>query len=215
MHQFFVQIASIKKSTLLACAVTGVTVMFCLYNFMERFENKSSVDYMSANILYSKWEKSREDQFFTKLQQVLERRTDLHAKFDPLIAQKLLGSGKGKEAAPYAENVFKRSKDASPFHRQFSETSLTIGRGEFTKALEASKSLKEQMKNELPNFLQIYNLVRIAVLEKEIGTPEGERLAWEEVLKNPAFPLIQQNFRQGNLSLSDFISTRMGSLTPQ
>ncbi|MBI2810774.1 MAG: hypothetical protein HYX67_08110, partial [Candidatus Melainabacteria bacterium] len=71
--------------------------------------------------------------------------------------------------------------------------------------------------------LYAYNLVRIAALERELGSKDGELKAWEELERNAgwndrpanlktydpeAYALLEQNFTRGDVSLADFIAQR-------
>ena len=71
--------------------------------------------------------------------------------------------------------------------------------------------------------LYAYNLLRIASLERAVGSVQGELTAWDELLqnsgwnkqpKNPqtydpeAYSLLASNFQEGETSLLDFIKER-------
>jgi hypothetical protein len=102
-------------------------------------------------------------------------------------------------------------------------------------ALVKSKSLKATLesddlfwekKSQLVRhgcILYGYNLLRIAMLEKAVGTPKGELEAWAELKKNAgwhgaqptartsdpeAYFLIQENFQSQETSLLDYIKYR-------
>ncbi len=75
--------------------------------------------------------------------------------------------------------------------------------------------------------LYAYNLVRIASLEREAGSFEGEMKAWDDVMhcsgwagKEPrphdydpeAFRMLSVNFQSGDVSFVDFIKQRKNEL---
>src|SRR5580700_10398436 len=140
----------------------------------------------------------------------LKTKTDAYAKFDLINSQEL----------------------TSPYYARFSQNTLTISQGKYAQALEEAKSLKTDLEKDdafwegrdkfvrSGTILYAYNLLRIATLEKELGSKEGELKAWEELVQHAgwkgepvnmkmydpdAYALLKQNFSQGDVSLLDYI----------
>ena len=76
--------------------------------------------------------------------------------------------------------------------------------------------------------LYAYNLIRIAALEKEVGSSAGELAAWDELLENAGwksatstskmvdpevYAVLQHTFQDGKLSLYDYIAKRKEELS--
>lgn len=193
----------------------------------------SQRDFVAAERVYQKWEGSKKS--LAILEKLIRRHPELHAKYDGAIAQKLLTSSEHGLAKSYASAALKRTEFFSPYHTQFSKDSLLITEGKLSEALADAKGLKKSMQEDDAfwenrssvvrhgSLLYAYNLLRIAMLEKVTGSPEGELAAWEELKMNAgwegfqpaskaydpeAYMLIQQNFQKQDVTLQDFIKYR-------
>jgi len=102
------------------------------------------------------------------------------------VVQTLLMSGQIDQAERLARGCIERLRKISPFHAAYAETTLSIEKKEFQKALEASVGLKERMDqspevNKLKgknlkggSTLYASNLLRIALLQRQVGNSPGE-----------------------------------------
>ncbi len=126
-----------------------------------------------------------------------------------------------------------------PYYAEFSKTTATIRKGNWTEALAAARNLQKQMRDDTVfwesqdkmirsgDLLYAYNLMRIAALEKEVGTPIGELAALDEFLSHmtqpevadlaqmkgaEAWALVGYTFQDGAISLQDYIQQRKNSL---
>lgn len=220
-------------SIVVTAGVVVVTGMFIAARFVGWLRGDSQVDYVAANLAYNKLESNREA--LSGLEKWIRRHPELHAKYDAAIAQKLLSSSESGLASGYASATLKRIGGFSPHYTQFSRTTLTITDGKLAEALAESKKLKAGMEEDLSfwdkrgrvirygSLLYAYNLLRIAMLEKTAGSPEGELSAWRDLKKcagwqdaqpdsiayDPeAYLLIQENFHKQDISLLDYIKYR-------
>ena len=128
-----------------------------------------------------------------------------------------------------------------PYYSDFSHNSLLITQGKLPEGLLAAKTLKKLMDEDLAfwesrdkmiqsgHLLYAYNLLRIAALEREVGSREGELRAWDEFLSHAgwekgktstvrtadaeAYTLLAQAFQDGDVSLLDFIEQRKSELS--
>ena len=178
---------------------------------------------------------------FKKLEKPLNRTPELQAKFGALVAQHFLTINDPKRAEKFAKQSWKRTGDLlSPYYADFSHTSLLISQRKFPEALDAAHQLKTKMAEDTHfwdsrdkmirsgGILYAYNLVRIATLEREIGSPSGELAAWDELLSNAgwtsaaptskmfdpeAYSLLQNIFQDGKISLQDYILQRREELS--
>lgn len=116
------------------------------------------------------------------------------------------------------------------YYADFSKTTASIQKGQWAEALTAARALHKLMKEDLAfwdsqdkmirsgDFLYAYNLIRIAALEKEVGTAQGELAALDEMLShldqvNEAWSLVGHSFQDGTISLQDYIQQRKQALT--
>jgi hypothetical protein len=203
------------------------------------FKGDAQVDYLAAEAAYNRWEGNKGENLL-KLQKILKKHPELHAKYDGAIAQKLLSSSESGLASSYGKATLRRIADFSPYYTDFSRSSLLIAENQLAEALQNAKNLKAAMdkddgfwekKSDIVRYgciLYAYNLLRIAMLEKAAGTPEGELIAWKEFKENAgwlgaqptsksydpeAYLLIQENFQNQEISLLDYIKYREQLLT--
>lgn len=233
---FFLE-GSLNWSKIIMYACSGICIaLLAIYQF-GRFERKSPQAYLEANAMYAKWQ---DPQAFNKLEKLVSLHPELQTKFGGLIAQRLLSIGETKRATAYMTAVLERAQGLiSPYYAQFSETTLLIAENKLTIALEESKQLKSDLEKEASlweqmesqqrsgGLLYAYNLIRIAALERELGSKEGERAAWDELMCNAgwskvevptktydpkAYETLARNFQSGSFSLLDYIKQRKKEL---
>jgi hypothetical protein len=119
------------------------------------------------------------DDSLQKLQTILKKHPELHAKYDGAIAQALLSAQNPTEAAPYAERTLQRTQGETPApYLDYASTTLLIANGKYDEALKAAQSLKSN--TEYPT-LYAFNLLRIAFLNRELKNTQAEKAAWAEV----------------------------------
>lgn len=131
------------------------------------------------------------------------------------VAQILLAAGRTAESEALASEYVARLSKEAPLHAAFAKTSFLIEKKEYQKALEQAVNLKERL--EVGSTLSLYNLFRIACLQKQLGNNPGELAAWEELRglleadQSAAF-LLKANFQrqtgQKSFGLNEFISLR-------
>jgi hypothetical protein len=227
------------RTHLMTVAGIGAVLAVGLIAVSKWMKGDAQVDYLTAEMAYHHWEGDRSEQF-TKLQKIIRKHPELHAKYDGAIAQKLLSTSESGLATSYGKATLKRMGDFSPYYKEFSACSLMIADRKWAEALKNSKALKASMdsddgfwekKSDLVRhgcILYGYNLLRIAMLEKTAGTPKGELEAWHELKVNAgwhgaeptsrtydpeAYLLIQGNFQNQEISLLDYIKYREEVLT--
>lgn len=215
-----------------------VLVIVGLVAVSRWMKGDAQVDYLAAEAAYRHWEGNK-GEGLARLQKILKDHPELHAKYDGAIAQKLLSSSENGLAKIYAKAAFKRMGDFSPYYTDFSKATLLIADDQLTDALQSAKLLKANMekdeafwnkKSEVIRYgciLYAFNLLRIAMLEKTAGTPEGELVAWRELKENAgwlgaqptsithdpeAYLLVQENFQNQDISLLDYIKYREESI---
>ena len=217
------------------CAI--ITVSFFLLPLM-RLTNRGRLDYLQIQNAFTNWDSQtkHDPALFKPLRDSLARNPELSTKFGTSIAQRLLSLGEIKLADEYAQAALKRTKTLlSPYHIHFSQNTLLISQGQMKRALELAYQLKKTMEEDellwkdkeyslqAGRTLYAYNLLRIASLEREIGSKQRENAAWDEILRSAgwagaaphpkthdplAFKAIAENYQVGEVSLLDYIQQR-------
>lgn len=220
------------RKGMMTYGLSALALLIFAYTFYSYSHPSITGDFFSANALYQRWAggDQSDSELLRKLEALLDRHPELHPKFDALIAERLLMWDQPKAAAPYLTSALRRVENHSSFYSQFAKTTLAISEGKLVQALEDARSLREEMSQD-PTFMKggkgmqwggmlyAFNLVRIAMLEQESGSKEGEAAAWDELMSlrekdEEAFTLVSYHFREGNLSLFDYIQHRKTLLNP-
>lgn len=218
---------------LLISAAACLVVLFAIYRISSSNTAKAEADYLEATQQYALFQKKDDKAAFEKLQAILNRRPELHPKYDGLIAQTLLNRNDPQAAEPFIALLFSRlSNDHVPFYETFASISLLISQGNYPEALAQSKELQQTLlknatiakqERTFGDILFAYNLLRIAMLEQKAGTPEGEQAAWSEwtsyskastnsaSIKAAPFYTLDSLFGEGSLTLNDYIKSRVKS----
>lgn len=229
--------------TILLSFITLIMLAFFLFQLMSKFSAGKKSDYLEVQKAFTAWiSQETEDQHLLKnLEKPLSRHPELQAKFGNQIAQRLLSLGDFNKADAYAKAALGRAQDlTSSYYSRFSRNTLMISQGKYLEALEEAKCLKIDLESDdafwesrdkfirSGTILYAYNLVRIASLERQLGSKEGELKAWEELVQNAgwkglpaniktydpeAYTLLEQNFTQGDISLLDYIEQRKKELS--
>jgi hypothetical protein len=211
------------KKTILNSLCLSIVLLFFLFQWMGRTKKTHFMNHLEAERIYTQWEgASYEDQgeLLSSLQKMMTSYPELQQKFDIRIAQRLLEQRRESEALPYVDRVIAR---VSPplLHTEFSRISLDIAHGDFKRALEESKRLRVMIdETEEMMIFQAYNLLRIALLEEEVGTTQGESEALQEILHRNSSPMfrealqsLQNSLDEGGASLFDYIAQRQTKLS--
>jgi hypothetical protein len=213
----------------LAIVLLALSAYLFFFNNAHREQN-----YLKAEIDFQRYllADSNDNAQFEQLQESFRQSPQLLQKYQGAFAQELTKQGKWDEALTYATAAIERSANIQPLlFEEFSQASLLIGQKEYRQALEISKNLN-QILSTLPyehhyqsgyNLLGAYSLLRIAILQQEIGSPFEELQAWleyknftakknlftnEDNTTSDNLSLLQNNFRAGDVSLNDYIVHR-------
>ena len=185
-------------------------------------------DAIRAKKAFENWKKAPLDvNLRTEMSKSLKKIPGLERAKESEIAQIMVSAGQVDFADLLAKQAIGRLRKESPLHASYAEASLDIEKGEFQKALEASVALKAQIERNLEakalkgknlqggSTLYGLNLLRIALLQKQVGNAPGELSAWEEVKglldmheDSIVAQLLEANIGKKDFSLADFISQR-------
>lgn len=223
--------------------LTLIVVSFTLFQVTSKFSGRKKSDYLEIQRAFTAWisQEAQDHALLKNLEKPLGRHPELQAKFGTQIAQRLLGLGEASKANSYAKAAMGRARDlTSSYYSRFSKNTLMISEGKYQEALAEAKQMKADLEKDDPfwdrqdkmvrsgSVLYAYNLVRIATLEGQLGSKEGELKAWDELVQNAgwkgippqsktydpeAYSLLAQNFKQGDISFLDFIEKRKKELT--
>jgi len=246
-----------NKNKILLIGLCLLISLFSILGFVKKFQGSPQKDYLIADMTFERWSSVAEKnpELLNQLEKVLKKHPHLHSKFDGAIGCHLLFQNETEKAFIYLQPTLQRIKGTSPYHKEFALTSLLIAKGDLKGSLSKAKELKGKMEADL-NFwekqstnvrygalLYAYNLMRIAALEKETGTPQGELSALQEIEKNlalaafapatstdkekwnsslerkicdtEAYGLLQHSFQAQHLSLRDYINHRKTQIGKQ
>jgi hypothetical protein len=225
MPSFSAFIAKYFRIIMYSIAFVMISLLL-IYRVASTSSSKAEHDYLSAASEYAAITTSHDKEKITShlknLQDTINRRAELHQKYDGLIAQTLLSEGLTEKASDYMGYALDSLEDA-PYldsFKSFSEISLLVSEEKYEEALTASynlkKTLSELTSEESSSYktLYDYNLIRIAFLEQEIGSTEKELLVWQEVEdrvykeENISSQHVADNFNKNNISLLDYINER-------
>ncbi|MFI5333958.1 MAG: hypothetical protein ACHQT8_02180 [Chlamydiales bacterium] len=115
------------------------------------------------------------------------------------------------------ERALKKVNELSPTFARFAANTLAIHKKEYPQALTEAKELKLKLQTsqeDRASLLYQFNLLRIAFLEMRLGNALSEGESWKELLKEKEehpkeWALLQSCFQKEDLSLSDFIQSRL------
>ncbi len=133
-----------------------------------------------VNVAYSAWRaKTEDEQLYRNLEKSLDKMPSMRLAMRGEIAQLLLSSNRCDQAEKIAQGPMQELRSIAPLHAEFAEVSFLIGRKHYQEALERSVSLKEKMR-DVSSVLACRNLLRIAMLQQQLGNSAGEMAAWKD-----------------------------------
>jgi hypothetical protein len=214
------------RKSVITYGLSAFALIFSGYSLYSRVRPHQETDYLVVDAYFHKWAggEQHDAELLIKIEKILAEHPELHAKYDSLIAERLLVWNESKLAENYLLPTLKRIEKHSLYFPEFAKTTLLISEGDLEQALEDAIALKEEMQANdslfaeggqvrFEGLLYAFNLVRIGMLEKELGHVAGEQHAWDELMalkiKDPeAFSMIQYHFRANNLTIFDYIASR-------
>ncbi|HAZ16096.1 MAG TPA: hypothetical protein DCY54_05645, partial [Parachlamydiales bacterium] len=166
---------SFKRAFSVLCVALATVVLS--YQLMQKKKSCVEKKYHRAHLLLEKWKKG-DEKGFDKLTAMLKKQPSFHETFDALIVEHFMDLKRAQDARKFLHSSLEKRE--LPLHRQFSSTSLLISEGELLLALAEAKALQAELlqtANPKQEVLSAFNLWRIALLEKQAGTPKGEQEA--------------------------------------
>lgn len=159
------------------------------------------------------FEKQNGSEELNQLEKVLSSRKELHAKYDGLIAQTLLIGGESEKAIPFAQSNFQRiEQDQVDVYLDYARTTLLIEKGQMQEALNNALLLKEKLSQSQElnlDTLQLFNLLRIAILYQQLNEPSQELISWKALQDYPGKG--KENFLK-EFSIEQYLAARLSQL---
>ncbi len=238
----FIEWITRHGETLLYVVLGAFVLLFGGYLWFASSSTQADGEYQNAyeqfNIFQQETEVTSQakQEAFLKLSQLIQKQPDLGAKYDARIAQIMIDRNDFEQAKPYAESSLERvSKDKIPSYVDYAQITLLISANQFEEAIKRSIILKEQMLNTIEQWsegtkersfgelLFAFNLLRIPLLQQQVGAIVEERRSWEEwksymspgihsfpsAFNTKAFFTAAQLFSDGSVSLDNYIDMRM------
>lgn len=190
------------------CAVA----MVLSYQLKQRKDSGLGKKISAVELAFHQW-KDSSDSDFSQLDKMLKKEKVIKACYEAKVGQELLKRSDAKHAQEYVQASFERVGSETLYHRKYAETSLLIAQKESLPALLEARKLKDELESvNNPNVkvLKGFNLLRIAMLEKEVGSQKAELEAWQrfEGIEPQVYRDIQEAFAAQKLALSDYIAER-------
>lgn len=221
-----------------------IALLVIIFAISSGDRSKAEQEYLQAANDFSSFTKSYDaknpaqlNDALGRLNNLMAKHPELHAAYDGALAQTLLNRSQVQEAKPYAQATLQRVKSNDlPFYNDYAATTLLISQQQFKEALDSTLALQQKMQADLASpstsrsfgdELFALNLLRIAMLQQELGDKNAELQTWQEwksyagLSSNPkttgnvdpqAFRSIIQKLAIGSISLADYISYRENSL---
>jgi hypothetical protein len=227
MDHPFVQWLSLYKQMILFAFLAILAVILIAYRWTSHQTTRSEAEFFQAQSEFSKFQEQSSNKKnwetsltpFSQLTSIMNSHPELQAKYDGPIAQTFLIEQDALQAQPFAERAFRRTaSDHLNLYKDYAQTSLAITSGLYEDALTQAQQLKYKMDEELAQYgetLYIFNLVRLAILYQQLHRPQEELKTWELIQQYEdldTLAMIYQLFRDGNVSLADYIEERKQTL---
>lgn len=150
--------------------------------------------------------KGGDAQVLPTLERAMKKRASFRGIASPSMVQFLLDQKKVKEAKVHA----KKGGQSPLFYEEFSRCSFLISSQDLVLALTEARGLMQKLPPEGYDLLKGFNLLRIALLEKEVGTKQGELETWNQIKSLDADTLaaLEKVFSVKEITLKDFIRYR-------
>jgi hypothetical protein len=236
----FIQWISQYGRYLFLAVIGFITLLLVVYRMISGGSGNAERDYLAADDAFALFarpapadvDSAASKDALAQLQTLLNRYPELHAKYDGLIAQTLIYRGQQNEAAQFAALTLNRTADEnSPFYTDYSQNTLLIGSKHYSDALARAQSLQQKMLDGVKqgqarafgDTLFAFNLVRIGMLQQQLGLKKEELQTWQEwkgylnhtsspatlgLISSSAFQKQVEQFTENKISLLSYIEAR-------
>lgn len=227
---FMTKLLSYKQTVLYVCI--GVTALSLGVSFwISRGEKTSHQFFKVEESLVEMGDTVAMDaKAAESLEATLRTYPELAGRVGDILAQHFLTMRQVESAEKYAEAAFQRTSFAKSHYTDFARNSLLIEEKEYSKALEASNRLKDEMledgawmTDDFGGMLFGFNLIRIAFLNQLLGSSDRELegilevkkfLGWglqaneRGVMDDKIGKALLKHFSDQNVSMIDYFNER-------
>lgn len=204
-------------------AAVLLVLSFIVVNTTQNAAASAESDYRRASSLFAELSQNPTDENIAAFKDLLARRKELASRYEADFAQVLLVA-RASDPLPTTASRVAISSDQAALYKDFSATSLAIAAGKKQEALDQAASLQSKLSTG-DDVLRVYNLLRLANLNKQVGNKAAEKAALEQLLaaSQPAaskearstFNSVGQSFFASADGFSDYIKARLQLLTVQ
>lgn len=209
--------------------IIAFLALFALIFLISRWTSGSTVkaeeDYLTAETQFQAFQKNIAKatsasfkEPLDKLQKIINRHPELHAKYDGDITQTLIAYSTDIPTAITLGNAtLKRTKvNQLPNFNEYAAITLLISQNKFDDALKQTIQLKSKLAEKMSDSeqtLSILNLLRYAILLQKTADKQTELATWQEIKNlinsgSPAIKEVLKRFTEGQVSLINYIEAR-------
>lgn len=205
-----------------------IATIFICQQFASKKSVESKRDFITLQKTYDSYQSgtipSVDD--LNTIVKIVAKHPELHPKYDGLLAQCFIYQDNIAQAMTFASSSMERIEKNNPSpYLQFSEATLAIADHQLTVAFEKSQQLDHFLnidQSKPYSFLQLANLIRIAMLSQHLNLVQPEIAAWEKIrfissetalCSQEIFERMNTLFKDGQVSLTDYMLMRMQELT--
>lgn len=217
---------SSNKKIIIGVLVGLFLLLIASYRYLSQKDVNAEINFLKAETLFTQFQENNFSnpelarEKLKELDELFKKHPDLQVKYDGALAQSLLLSNQIPQSSSFMKAIFNRVQpDHLEFYQQYSQNSLIIGGGDFTKALQDAQELRKTIEssNSVGSYpiLYLFNLIRIAVLQDQLGQKQEEIHVWKLIETHLAsYPndLVNQAFKVGNTSLEKYMKTRKAAI---
>jgi hypothetical protein len=157
---------------------------------------------------------------FQKLEDLMQRHSELKPKYEGALAQMLIINGQIPQADVLAKDIFQRTqRDHLQLYQDYTQASLAIAQGKYAEGLQSAKALEtklQQLGADQQPVLQIFNLVRLALLNQLTQQFDQEFHYWNQVqkrMRTEEKQALDQVLKIGQATLNQYMTERMQNIT--
>lgn len=170
--------------------LAALFAFFLIYFRMTGGRAATESEYMQADTYFQQLQKgsteAAQTDAYQKLAAILKKHPELQAKYDGQLAQIFLNKGDLPTANDYALRTLDRTaSDHLTVFADYSRTTLLLADKKYEESLAKALSLKQQLQSSPTDpalqTLYLFDLLRIAMIQQQLGQREAELKAWEEL----------------------------------
>ncbi len=206
-----------KRTFFMLCGFFILPCIYIAYSIASSTGRYNTNPIILAEKAYLEWNEGDESAW-DELNNLFVKLPNLRTQYQGQLIQDLLKRAKIEKALLYSQSVFEGLKDDISLYIQFSKISLNITQCSYEKALTDSYTLKNEIDSSSQKedlfFLNLYNLLRIAFLEKTLGHKGNELEVLVEIKdryfkENDTQKRLHNLFKDTNdISLIDYVDYR-------